>query len=146
LSGEQSWLKVTQAALYLHQKRNDPLAPPSLRASYVCGLSSYDEYISFERNGWPRQLAEKWWFALSGKAPAPVTVAEAIERCDEIDRPVDIAVFRNDRWWNISDRRVIRADGTMVEIDRHFNCWVTNSRQAALEELRKEPINDEIVF
>jgi DNA repair protein RadD len=142
LSTGQSWLPVTDAALYVHHKPGQPMAVPSLRASYLCGLSSFHEYISFQRQGYARALAEKWWFAFGGKAPAPATVVEAIDRSDEIGRPVEIAVYRNDRWWNVSDRRVLRKDGTMVEIDRHLNCWIPQSVEAALETMRC----DEVAF
>jgi DNA repair protein RadD len=146
LSTGQSWMPVTNTSFFLHIKRNDPLAPPSLRVSYLCGLASYDEYISIERQGYPRTQAERWWFAMGGMAPVPATVMEAIQRSGELGRAVEIAVYRNDRWWNVSDRRVLRPDGALVEIDRRFNSWVAKSREAAFEAVRREPIADTVPF
>jgi DNA repair protein RadD len=146
LSGGQTWLPVTHVALHVHFKRADPSAPPSLRVTYVCGLATYDEYVSFERQGYPRTLAEKWWFALSGGTPAPATVAEAIERSHEIDRAIEITIYRNDRWWNVANRRVVRMDGTVVEIDRYLNCWVSKSREAAFKAMMSESIGDEVPY
>jgi DNA repair protein RadD len=123
LSGEQKWMRVTDCRLYVHHKRNDPDAPPSLRATYTCGLGAYSEYLSFERRGYPRGMAEKWWYALGGTSPVPATVQEAIDRCEEIDRPYELTVFRNGDFWNIDNRRVMRTDGTMIEMDRHYNLW-----------------------
>jgi DNA repair protein RadD len=146
LSGDQHWHRVTHAALYSQTKRNDPLAPPSLRVTYTCGLSSYSEYISLQRQGWARTLAEKWWCAMGGLVPVPLSVAEAIERRGEVARPIELTIFRNGQFWNIADRRVRRVDGTVVEIDRWFNCWVVESRQAAFETLRNEPFEDEVPY
>ncbi len=146
LSTGQSWIEVTHTSFRIHYKRNDPSAPPSLCVSYLCGLSIYDEYISLQRDGYARARAEKWWFAMGGEAPAPATVAEALDRTDEIGRPFEIAIYRNGQWWNVSDRRVVRADGNMVEIDRNSKTWVKGSREAAFETMRREPINDEIPY
>jgi DNA repair protein RadD len=146
LSTGQSWIEVTNASFRIHRKRNDPSAPPSLCVTYLCGLTTYGEYISIERQGFARMRAEKWWFAMGGEAPVPITVREAIERNNELGRPLEIAVYRNDRWWNVGDRRVRRHDGSVVEIDRNFNTWVRGSREAAFEAIKREPINDEVVY
>jgi DNA repair protein RadD len=142
LSTGQSWIEVTSTSFRIHHKRNVPSAPPSLCVTYLCGLTTYDEYISIERQGFARMCAEKWWFAFGGETPVPVTIREAIERKNELGRPLEIAVYRNDRWWKVSDRRVRRHDGSIVEIDRNFNTWVSRSREAAFEAMKREPIND----
>jgi DNA repair protein RadD len=146
LSTGQSWVDVTGTTFRIHYKRNDPSAPPSLCVSYLCGLSVYSEYVSLERQGYARTCAEKWWFAMGGESPVPATVAEALDRTDEIGRPFEIAIYRNGQWWNVSDRRVERSDGAMVEVDRNLNTWVKGSREAAFETMRREPINDEIPY
>jgi DNA repair protein RadD len=141
LSGQMAWLKVDGVSFHKHRKYNDPLAPPSLRVEYLCGLSTYAEYISLERHGsYARTCAERWWFAMGGIEPAPPTVQEAIERFDELDEPIEIATARNGKFWNIVERRVRRADGSTVEIDRHYRCWTINSRAAAAP----PSINDEV--
>jgi DNA repair protein RadD len=146
LTGQQSWMEVTQVGFAIHYKRHDPSAPPSLRVTYVCGLSPFDEYISIERQGYARARAERWWFAMGGEPPVPATVTEALGRTYELARPVEILVYRNDRWWNVSDRRVLRPDGSIVEIDRNLNTWTRGSRQAAFEAMRREPLNDSIPY
>jgi hypothetical protein len=57
---------------------------------------------------------------MGGEAPAPSTVVEALYRKGEIDRPFEITLYRNGEWWNVSDRRLRRADGTVVEVDRNY--------------------------
>jgi hypothetical protein len=112
----------------------------------LCGLTVYTEYVSLQRDGYARMRAEKWWFAMGGEAPVPITVREAIERKNELGRPLDIAIYRNNHWWNVSDRRVRRHDRSIVEIDRNFNTWVPRSREAAFEAMKREPMNDMVPF
>ena len=71
LTGERVWLLVTDVSFHSHYKYGDPNAPPSFRADYLCGLSPYSEYVSFERQGYPRTCAERWWYALGGSARSP---------------------------------------------------------------------------
>jgi hypothetical protein len=73
-------------------------------------------------------------------------VAEAIERRGEIGRPFEIVVYRNGQYWNVSDRRLRRGDGAVVEVDRNSNTWAPKSRETAYEAMRRGPINDEVVF
>ena len=146
LTGERVWLPVTDASFHRHHKRGDPDAPPSFRVDYLCGLSPHAEYVSFERQGYPRTCAERWWYALGGSAPVPATVAEALQRQHELDPVVAIAVARNGRFWNVIDRRVRRPDGVVVEVDRHQHCWVIETRADAARALAAAPINDVIRF
>jgi DNA repair protein RadD len=144
LSSGQTWIEVAHTSFRIHHKRNDPSAPPSLRVSYLCGLSIYDEYISIERRGYALARAAKWWFAMGGAAPVPATVAEALDRTSELDVATEIAIYRNGQYWNVAERRVQRLDGPVVEIDRNLNSWTYKSREAAFEAMKREPIGDEV--
>ncbi len=142
LSGQTTWLPVDHTSFHLHHKRSDPLAPPSLRVEYLCGLSTYTEYFSFQREGWPRTLAERWWLAMSGREPAPALVSEAIARSGELDQVAEITVYRDGNWWRVAERHL--ENGT--EIDRHFWTWRSGTRQAAQEAMQHEPFNDEVPY
>jgi DNA repair protein RadD len=131
LSGQTAWQPVDDVSFHLHRKYNDPLAPPCLRVEYLCGFSPYAEYVSLERQGYARACAEKWWFAMGGQAPVPATVLEAIARRGELDEPVEIAIYRNGKFWNVSERRVRRRDDSIVEVDSRYHCWTLDSRAAA---------------
>jgi DNA repair protein RadD len=146
LTGERVWLPVTDISFHRHYKYGDPGAPPSFRVDYLCGLSPYAEYVSFERQGYPRICAERWWYAMGGSAHVPATVNEALQRQHELDPVVAIAVARNGRFWNVTDRRVWRSDGSVVEVDRHYRCWVIETRADAARALAATPINDAILF
>ena len=75
-----------------------------------------------------------------------MTVDEALQRQHELDPVVAIAVARNGRFWNVTDRRVRRPDGSVVEVDRHHRCWVIETRADAARTLAATPINDAILF
>jgi DNA repair protein RadD len=141
LSTGQSWIEVADTSFRSHCKRNDPLAPPSLRVDYLCGLTVYSEYVSLQRDGYARARAEKWWFAMGGEAPVPITVREAVVRADELGRPFEITIYRNGQYWNVADRRLHR-NGAVVDVDRNFCSWVRGSREAAFEATKHEPTND----
>jgi DNA repair protein RadD len=142
MAGAVSWLPVGSVSFRCHIKYSDPSAPLSLRVDYLCGLSTYSEYLSIERQGYAREMAERAWFALGGCAPVPMTVAQALARTDELDSITAITVVRNGRFWNVDERRVRRRDGNLVEVNRHYRCWTARSREEATS--IKIPINDEI--
>ena len=83
---------------------------------------------------------------MGGSAPVPATVNEALQHQLQIDSVVAIAVVRNGRFWNVTDRRVRRSDGSVVEVDRHYRCWVIETRADAARALAATPINDAILI
>jgi DNA repair protein RadD len=116
------WLPVCDSEYRLHQKRSDPNAPPTLRVEHLAGFSPYNEYISFESaKDYARMLAHKWWNAMGGRSPVPLSVAEAIVRRSELGRVTQIQVSREGQWWRINRRRVQRVDGMLVEIDSKYH-------------------------
>jgi DNA repair protein RadD len=146
LSSTASWLPVMEVNFKKHLKRYNPAAPPTLCVEYLCGFSVYFDYVAFEHHGKARAFAERFWFAFGGKAPAPITVNDALERIGELHEPYEICVARVGDFWTVTERRLRRADCTCVEIDRFYQTWTIDSRTEALTTLRKQPINDEVIF
>jgi DNA repair protein RadD len=146
LSGVATWLPVMDISFRKHCKRYDPSAPPTLCVEYLCGFSVYHDYVAFEHRGKAREFAERFWFAHGGKTPVPITVDSALARTGELSRPYEINVARNGDFWNVTERRLRRADGSRVEIDRFYQTWTINSRAAAAAALRNQPINDEVIY
>jgi DNA repair protein RadD len=142
LGGTSDWLPVTEISVRRHVKFSDPIAPPSLRVEYLCGLSAYAEFFSLERLGYAREMAERQWFALGGSAPVPATVDAAVQRIGELDPIVAITVARNGKFWNVIEKRVLRPDGSKVDINRWGRCTVAQDRVVAPPPL----INDEVRF
>ena len=143
LSGALSWLPVINVHMRKHAKFGNPDAPPTLCVEYLSGLSVYSDYVAFEHRGQARSFAEGFWFAFGGDAPVPITVDEALIRKDELGCPYEIAIARNGRFWNVTERRLRRADGSHVEIDRFYQTWTIHSRTQAFQ---PAPINDEVLF
>lgn len=110
-----------------------------------CGFSIYSDYVAFEHRGTARSFAEKFWFAFGGEAPVPLTVDEALSRKHELACPYEIAVAYGGKFWNVTERRLCRSDGTHVEIDRFYQTWTIRSRSAAAK-VPPPPINDEVPY
>jgi DNA repair protein RadD len=146
LAGAPAWLPVRGVSFHRHLKFNNPDAPPTLRVEFLCGLSVYADYVALEHRGPARTFAERFWFAHGGEQPVPASVDEALERVHELDRPFELTVIRNGKFWNVAERRVRRADGSCVEIDRFYQTWTINSRGAAMAALKAQPINDAIPY
>ena len=78
---ERQNVGVSEVAYYVHYKRGDPLALPTMRVEYRCGFSKWArEWICFEhqRGGYARRKAEQWWRKRSNE-PVPDTVDEAVD-------------------------------------------------------------------
>jgi hypothetical protein len=142
LSGQAAWLPVASVSVRKHVKLSAD-RPPTLCVEYLSGFSIYSDYVAFEHRGTARTFAERFWFAFGGEAPVPISVDEALIRKDELSRPYEISVTRHGKFWNVDERRVMRADGSRVEIDRFYQTWVIHSRAEAF---KPAPINDEVVF
>jgi DNA repair protein RadD len=144
LSADTAWLPVMDVHFRKHVRWGRPDSPPTLCVEYLSGFSIYSDYVAFEHRGTARSFAERFWFALGGSTPVPLTVDEAIERIGELDEPVEISVARDGGFWRVLERRIRRSDGSLVEVDRFYQIWTLHSRATAAAELRQSPINDEI--
>jgi hypothetical protein len=116
-----------------------------LRVDYLCGLSSYSEWIALQRTGYAREMAERWWFAMGGNGPAPFTVDQALERTGELDEVLAIRFERDGKYWRVVERRVRRPDGSEVEINRHCRCLVAHRAPPEPVSL-KDLLNDEVPY
>ncbi len=73
--------RVIEVAYYVHHKRNDPLAKPTMRVEYRIGFNRWArEWICLEHpeGGYARKKAEQWWRERSND-PLPSSVEEAVE-------------------------------------------------------------------
>jgi DNA repair protein RadD len=115
------WLPVRHSEFRLHQRRDNPNAPPTLRVDHLCGFSAYSEYVAFQSlNSGARYYAGQWWRAMGGLNPVPLRVADALARQDELDRVIGLVVSRNGHWWRIEKRRVRRLDDSVDEVDDKY--------------------------
>jgi DNA repair protein RadD len=141
IMGTMDWLPVTEVSFRLHTKYGDPTAPPSLRVEYLCGLSPYSEYISLQRTGYAREMAERWWFAMGGRSPVPFTVTQALQRTAELSDVTAVVVARDGKYWRVQECRVRRPDGSEIEINRHYRGFAAHRPPPP-----SPSINDEVPY
>jgi DNA repair protein RadD len=99
LAPPPAWIDVTDIAYARHEKLGKP---PSLKVTYTVGMGvQHSEWICFEHSGYARTKAEVWW---QRRAPAPVprTVADAMERLEEVAAPVSIQLRREGDFFAIA--------------------------------------------
>lgn len=74
--------------------RPNEKARVSLRVDYMCGMRVFSEWVCLEHDGYALRKAQRWWTKRSRRPdlPIPSTVAEAIERTDELTEPVEVEV------------------------------------------------------
>lgn len=98
---ESDWLDVTGVSYAPHAKIG---SPTSLRVTYQVGLTTHREWVCLEHSGYARTKAEGWWLRRA-PAPVPATVAEAIERQDQIRTPSHIRLQRAGKYDEIAGFR-----------------------------------------
>lgn len=69
--------------------------PPSIRASYYCGLQMFDEWVCLEHEGFARKKARDWWRNRATDPQPPETIAEAFQRLGDLRTPTHIRVWVN---------------------------------------------------
>lgn len=94
-------LEVTQVTYATHRKHGKP---DSFRVDYWCGLARYSEWICLEHGGYAQKKAAKWW-ASRGQSPVPTSVAEAMERAEELRQPKAIVVKKEGEFWRVVSAR-----------------------------------------
>ena len=96
------WLQVSGVAYQRHDKRG---GRPSLKVTYSCGITCYSEWVCFEHQGFARRKAAEWWRQRAPGTPTPQTVAEALSRTSQLNRPSEITVDRVGRFFQITRHR-----------------------------------------
>lgn len=83
--------KVDQITYRQHNKIG---RPPVLKATYYCGLKSFDEWICIEHEGFAKTKAKRWWQART-ELPMPTSVGDALNIIDSIPAATHIQVWLN---------------------------------------------------
>ncbi len=97
---KDQWLVVNDVTYARHEK---PGKPKSMRVTYSCGLTKYNEWICFEHIGYPRKKAEDWWIRRINNAPAlvPDYVDDALARKNFLKKPSHIRVTPDGKYISI---------------------------------------------
>ena len=96
------WVAVSNLSYSRHDKRG---GRPSLKVTYSCGLTTYQEWICFEHHGYARRKAEDWWRKRASGQPVPCSVNEALALSRSLTRPSHIAVRPSGRYFEITGYR-----------------------------------------
>ena len=92
--------KVDHIAYTFHEKKGKPV---SMCVTYHCGFRTFSEWVCFEHEGYPKVNAHRWWKYRAPGSPIPTTTAEAIQRTDEITPAVEIKVWVNKKYPEITN-------------------------------------------
>ena len=86
----------------LHRKAG---RPPSLRVDYQSGLARHSEYVCFEHEGFPREIARTWWAVRAPGLPMPKRVVDALAMRDRLRVPSHIKVRPDGRYTKVVGAR-----------------------------------------
>lgn len=100
--------KITEITYNRHEKTDklgNVTGSPSMVVTYKCGLMEFKEWVCFEHTGYPKQKAMTWWFSrdTSANKIIPKTVAEALNRIEQLREPTEIVVQKQGKHWQIMD-------------------------------------------
>lgn len=85
---------VNRVTYNIHRKEG---APPSIRATYHCGMRKFSHFILPEHQGYARRRSEQWWL-MHGGASMPETTIECSELVDDLAVPARIHVWENKKY------------------------------------------------
>jgi DNA repair protein RadD len=82
------WHRVTGRHFREHPPK--PGKPPSVKCTYMLGLTAQNEWICPEHSGFAKSKADRYWLTHSGNRPFPKTVAEFLDRAEELKPTAEI--------------------------------------------------------
>lgn len=100
IRGAQEFPKVQAFRVdrVVYKKHRKDGRPPSIKASYYCGLRKFDEWVCPEHTGYPLKKARDWWRSRATNPEPPQTTAEAFQRLEELRTPTHINVWINKKY------------------------------------------------
>jgi DNA repair protein RadD len=83
------WVAVDDVSYRRHEK---PGKPPSLKVTYQCGLTSFQEWVCLCHDGFARQKAAQWWLKRAPGIPVPNTIEDALANAHALAQPTKISI------------------------------------------------------
>lgn len=101
------WMPVMGVSYYVHHRRGDIAAPPTLRVTYSLGVTAINTWFCFSHppGSMPHRKAGAWWLEAGGQLPPPVSVEDAIRRQSELKMPEALQFKRDDNGFNVVTAR-----------------------------------------
>lgn len=97
------WHAVTGRHFREHPPK--PGKPPSVKVTYMLGLHAQNEWICCQHDGYAKAKADRWWRLHGGALPFPRTVAEFLDRADELKVTAEIQMRPNGKYQDIVGHR-----------------------------------------
>ena len=110
LSSEKPWSPVSDRAFRHHPGKDGK--PDSVKAVYMVGLKSINEWLCCAHTGYPKTKADRYWLTHGGNRPFPKTVMEWLERQHELLPTAEIQLdyARNPKYPDVAAYRVGAAN------------------------------------
>jgi DNA repair protein RadD len=107
LSTEKPWSPVRSRKFYHHPAKSAD-KQDTVKASYVVGFKSVNEWLCPEHSGYAKSKADRYWLQFGGDRPFPKTVLEWLERQDELADVAEIQLdySKNPRYPDVCGYRV----------------------------------------
>lgn len=100
--GEATWRPV-KSVRYDYHEAKDPTKPPSVKITYMAGMTAMREWACPQHQGYPKSKADRLWASFGGQRPFPKSVLEWLERQRELNHPSAISVRPSGKYWEIVD-------------------------------------------
>ncbi|UYE95800.1 hypothetical protein HAAEEKHM_00080 [Sinorhizobium phage AP-16-3] len=91
--------KVSSRTFKFHEGKGDK--PPSVKITYLCGLTSINEWACPQHKGFAKTKADRLWLHFGGQRPFPSTPLEWLQRQDELAPVDEIMVKPNGKYWDV---------------------------------------------
>lgn len=114
-TAETTWRTVSSRRFDFHEGKGDK--PPSVKVTYMAGLTAMREWVCPEHQGYPKNKADRYWHKFGGARPFPKTVLEWLERQRELNGTAEIAVKPDGKYWTITDHKVGAANDNEPSAD-----------------------------
>lgn len=90
---------VTSRRFDYHEGKGDK--PPSVKVSYMCGMTSIREWLCPQHSGFAKSKADRYWMAHGGQRPFPKSVMEWLERQSELLDTAEISIKPDGKYWTV---------------------------------------------
>lgn len=113
------WHSVTGRTFREHPPK--PGKPPSVKVSYRMGLNVQNEWICPQHEGYARSKADRYWSMHGGQRPFPRTVAEFLDRADELRTTAEIQLKPDGKYQQVVGWRAGPAQDEPVADNDNWN-------------------------
>jgi len=89
------WYQVTSARYTMHTK---PGSPPCVKATYICGVRTFNEYIGLDHGGWMGHKAKHWVSKRFKGNPKPTRSIDLLGQRHLIKTPIRVQVEEGSKY------------------------------------------------